>query len=118
MARTTLSGTAVEESTYVITATFTDSAGSAVVPNTLKWSLSDFNGTLINNRGTVNVGTPGTSNTIVLSGDDLALLTGEATNEIAWRLFTVQATYTSTEGSGLPLNDEYAFKLRPLVRIT
>jgi len=115
MTRSTLSTEAVEESTYVATLTFTDAAGSAVTPTTVKWSLSDFDGNLINNRATVTA-TPGTSVDVVLSGDDLALQNGEG-NKVAWRLLTIQATYTSTEGVGLPLNEEYAFKVRPLVLI-
>ena len=115
MARTRLTEEAVEKSTYTVTLTFEDAAGAAVTPDTLTWTLSTTAGTIINSRSNV-VATPALSVRVVLSGDDLALQTGET--DVARRLVTVHATYTSTEGSGLPLRDEYEFAVRPLVVVT
>ena len=105
-----------EESTYIATAAFTDAAGDAVTPNagTIKWTLSDMEGTVINSRLNVVI-TSDTSVDIVMSGDDLALQTGEVGT--VKRLLTVVAVYDSTEGSDLPLNEETVFLLDPLVKI-
>ena len=95
MTRPALTLEAVEKSTYVVTLTFTDAEDT----------------TAISSRTNV-VATPGASVVIVLSGNDLALQTGETPP--VRRLLTVQATYSSTEGAGLPLKEEYAFTLRGL----
>ena len=105
-----------EESTYLATAAFTDAAGDPVTPNanTIKWTLSDMEGTVINSRLNIVI-TSDTSVDIVMSGDDLALQTGEVGT--VKRLLTVVAVYDSTEGSDLPLNEETVFLLDPLVKI-
>ena len=63
---------AIEQSTYVITASFTDETGAAVVPNSVTWTLVNGDGQVVNSRSAVSV-TPASSVTIVLSGDDLDL---------------------------------------------
>jgi len=105
-----------EESTYLATAAFFDAAGGAVTPNvgTIKWTLSDIEGTIINSRDNVVIASD-TSVNIVLSGKDLALQTGE-TGTVK-RLLTVVAVYDSTEGTDLPLNQEVIFPLDPKVMI-
>jgi len=47
---------------------------------------------------------------IVLSGDDLAALAGDISSTPK-RLVTVEATYTSALGAGLPLNGSAVFTL-------
>jgi len=105
-----------EESTYLATAAFTDAAGDPVTPNagTIKWTLSDLEGTVINNKNNVVIASA-TSVGIVLSGKDLAMQTGE-TGTVK-RLLTVVAVYDSTEGTDLPLNEEVIFPLDPKVMI-
>lgn len=95
-----------EESTYVITASFTDAAGNAVVPNFVIWTLSDKSGVIINNRSRISE-TPSTSVEIVLSGNDLAIQDGET--NLGERVLTIEATYNSTEGSNMPLKAEVYF---------
>lgn len=107
---------AVEKSTFIITAAFTDSAGSAVTPNVgLNWTLTTPAGTVINSRSAVTI-TPDTSVDIVLSGLDLAMQTGESGD--VRRIVTVQGTYDSTEGSDLPIKDQVTFLLKNLVAVT
>lgn len=115
MARTKLAIEAVEKSTYVLTLTFTDAEGASVSPSAVTWTLTDVAGVVINARADVVV-TPSGSVTIVLSGDDLALQAGE--RNAAMRLITLKAIYSSTEGAGLPLHDEYEFKLRGLAAVS
>lgn len=111
-----LTSLALEESTYVITASFTDEDDAAVVPNadTITWTLTDLDGTVINSRAAVAV-TSASTITIVLSGDDLAL---QASDDSGVRKLLVEAEYNSSIGSNLPLNDEVQFTIDPLVAVT
>lgn len=99
---------AVEESTAVVTVAFTDETGVAVVPTTITWSLRDENGSIINSRSAVSA-SPASSINIVLSGNDLIYNIKQTK-----RFLTVYATYTSTYGTGLPLNLEYEIPITPL----
>ena len=96
----TLEPNALEDSTYVVTAAFTDEDGIAVVPNTVTWSLKDKSGTVINERTAVDE-TPASSLDIVLSGDDLD--PGAPDSDVGLILLTVTAPYDSALGAGLPL---------------
>jgi len=108
---TNLTVAAVEESTYIITAAFTDEAGDAVVPATVTWSLTDIDGTAINSRTDVSE-TPASTVNIVLTGDDL-VVSGSRT-----RVVTVSATYDSTYGTGLSLKAAATFNLENLVSVS
>jgi hypothetical protein len=74
---------ASEESTYVITIT-TD-----FTPTTMLWKLTDEDGTVINSRTDVSIAAPGTTNTVTLTGDDLAISNVRKIR----RYFTVWGTY-------------------------
>lgn len=104
--------TAVEKSTYVVDLSFTDEDGTAVVPDTITWSIRDNAGNIVNSRDAVSA-TPASTVTIVLSGDDLAY---DAYTKTA-RTLTIEATYTSTAGAGLPLKDEHTIPIRGLVGV-
>jgi len=106
---------ASEESTFAVAAAFTDDADAAVVPDTLTWTLSDLSGTIINSRDQVSVVSPASTTTIVLSGADLALQAGES-GKVKRRL-TVEGTYTSSLGAGLPLTAECEFLIEDLVNV-
>ena len=95
---------AIEQSTYVITASFTDETGSAVVPNSVTWTLLNGDGQIVNSRSEVSV-TPASSIVIVLSGDDLDLDDGET------RKIRIDAVYDSTNGTNLPLKDSETFAI-------
>ncbi len=114
MGRTRLVEDAVEKSTYVVRLGFHDAGGAEVTPDTLTWTLSTTGGTVINGRASVVISSAA-SVELVLSGLDLALLAGEAGP--VRRLLTVEATYSSTEGAGLPLREEYEFVVRPLAGV-
>lgn len=108
---------AIEKSTYIITVSFFDEAEAAEDVKTMKWTLTDKVGTVINDREDVVVSDPGSVETIVLSGDDLAILEDEPEATKGKRLFTVEATYDSTLGSDLPLNGEATFTVVDLTAI-
>lgn len=103
---------AVENSTYSIAAAFSDSAGNAVVPNSLTWSLADRDGTIINSREDVAVETPAATVTIVLYGDDLEL----ADPDNAARVFLIKGDYDDPDlGDGLPIAAEICFEIEELI---
>ncbi len=107
--------TAVEKSAFKITAKSYDESGNLIAPDTLNWTLTDIQGVkIINSRENVVVAVPGSTENILLSGDDLALDNNEKTD----RIVLFEATYTSTEfGAGIPLRDESVFTIIPLTRL-
>lgn len=106
-----LATAANDQSTYVVTLTYTDKAGSAITPLTAAWTLSDGDGTVVNSRTDVAIPIPGTTNDVVLAGDDLKFSDGPK------RLLTVEGTYNSDEGSGLPFKDEVRFLVCDLTNV-
>lgn len=110
----TLTTRAVERSTFIITAAFTDSAGAAVVPDSITWTLTDEMGRVVNSRLAVAVAVPASSIDIVLYDADLALRDARDTGG---RVLTVEAVYDSTEGDNLTLKDEARFRITPLVKV-
>jgi hypothetical protein len=115
---TRLTVKAVERSTFVVTAAFTDETGAAVVPNSgLTWSLYKRVGappvdTIVNSRNQVAIASA-SSVSIVLSGADLALTAGQTRA----RYVLIEGTYTSTLGT-LPIKDEVVFEIVDLVGVT
>ena len=103
---------AVEGSTFVIDAQFSDADDTTVVPNSIAWTLTDKDGTVQNSLEGVSL-TAATTVTIVLSGTDLTLVTGGDGLKILY--FDVD--YDSTEGSGLPLREEARFYVDALVNV-
>lgn len=112
---TTITTAAQEESTYIITCAFTDEDGAAVVPGTVTWTLMDSDGTVINSREDVSA-TPASSVDVVLSGDDLQVLSGETANEVK-RVFLVEYVYDSNAGNNLPGKDHAIFVLENLTGV-
>ena len=64
---------AVERSTYILDAQFSNASGTTFVPTTVSWTLSDRAGTDQNGRTDVSA-TAATTVTLVLSGSDLTLV--------------------------------------------
>ncbi len=108
---------AVEESTAKLTISFTDEDDQVVTPNSINWTLTDDQGTIINSRDNESVAVPASTIIVGLSGDDLALQTGETGNYV-YRIFTIEAVYNSSLGSNLPLKDSLKFAVRNLVAVT
>jgi hypothetical protein len=106
---------ATEESTYIVTAAFTDADDSAVTPTSVTWTLTDTRGNIINTREDVVV-TPASTITIVLTGDDLGM---DEIGDEAKRIITVNAVYTSvTYGAGLYLKGAAIFTVKNLVAVS
>jgi hypothetical protein len=117
MSLTTLTTEAMEEGSYFITISFYDEDDKAETPNadTIKWTLTDRDGTVINDRHNVSE-TSATSITIELEGDDLAIQSGE-TAPIVRRRITVLWEYDSDLGNDKPAKAECIFPLRNLTRL-
>lgn len=99
-----------ESSSYYVLATFYDEDDSAVVPDTLKWTLADISGNIVNSRDEVVVSTLNSTVVIALSGDDLAV-DGYFSNR---RVMTFTGTYTTTiSGSSvsMPTNQAIMFDI-------
>lgn len=105
----------VEESTALASVEFKDESGLAITPSTLKWTLTDAEGVVINNRKDVDVASPANPTEILLSGDDLALIDEE---DSGYRILTFVGTYNSAYGSDLPLKSQTGFYLEKLVAYT
>ncbi|RLG68958.1 hypothetical protein DRN93_01445 [archaeon] len=105
----------VEESTALLSLTLKDEEGNVVVPKTLKWSLSDAEGNIINNRDEVDVSAPASTTKILLYGEDLALIDE---SDDGFRIITIQATYDSDNGTDLPFIDQIGFYIEKVSAIT
>lgn len=108
---------AKEKSTYIVTCAFKDENGDDAVPSSIKWSLTDNDGTVINSRDQVTVAVPAASIDIVLYGDDLAILSSETIDYVN-RKVIIEAVYDSDAGSNLPFKDGIRFALENLTKIT
>ena len=117
MAITTLTTEAMEEGSYFITVAFYDEDDDAVSPNagTIYWTLTDKNGTVINDRD-YEAATSATSITIELEGADLAIQSGETTTLVQRRLILLWE-YDSVLGDDKPAKAEVYFNIRNLTRI-
>lgn len=104
---------AVEGSTYVVNVTFRDEAGESMVPVSAEWSLRDNYGNIVNSRSAQSIIVASTVS-IVLSGADLAY----EPNARSQRVLTVQGVYDGDYGNDLPIAEEFAFAIRPLVGVT
>ena len=108
---------AFEQSTWPITMRFRDESGKEVPPDSVKWTLVDEAGNVVNNREQVEVSEMASRITIVLSGDDLMIINPKARYEK--RFVVVEATYSSTTvGVGAPLNQEYEFYVTNIRYVT
>lgn len=104
---------ATERSTIAIRVTITDEAGASLTPTTLKWTLTDANGAVVNSRSAVIV-TPAATVVIVLTDADLSLAALSGTT----RYLLIEGTYTSSLGTGLALRDQLTFTIDDLVKVT
>ena len=104
-----------ERSTYVVTVAFKDHDDKAVTPSTASWTLTKGDGVVVNSRSNVSISNPGSVETIVLQGADLAILDGF---EEEWRVLTVNFTYNALGYVGLPGKNSFRFKVRNMVAVT
>jgi hypothetical protein len=105
-----------ERSTLVLVVSWYDEDDQAVTPTAGTWTLTDTAGAVVDEKeDQAFLEALATENTIVLTDASLAVL---ATAPDDRRIVTVQATYNSSQGSGLKLNEECIFSLTDLVAVT
>lgn len=96
----------------VTVASFKDESGTAVTPSAVTWTLTDRLGNVINSRSAVSV-TPATSVSFLLTGNDLAI--GDNGRQ---RTITINATYSSSLGSGLTARAQAHFTIEDMVAVS
>lgn len=110
-----ISQKAEEGSSFILRASFneiTPSGKVPIVPTSLKWKLTDKDGTVINNK-LDQILTPDSYVYIPISGDDLAL---PADHPITLYV-TVEGTYNSFVGGELPIVSTGYFQVENSVGI-
>jgi hypothetical protein len=105
-----------ELSTMAFVCAFFDEENQAVSPGQVAWSLTDLAGQVINGRDQVAIA-PAAEVTIVLSGPDLQIREEEAGQVYASRRLVVEAQYSSTLGSDLPIKEVAAFEVVNLIKV-
>ena len=107
-----------EKSSGVVTVVFKDEDGAAVIPTSILWTLTTVDGaTVINSREQVSIAVPAASIEILLSGDDLSLLSTEQGSRIT-RTLIIEAVYDSDLGTDIPLRDNTIITIRNLQYIS
>lgn len=114
MARILLTAEAVEQSTYIVPVTFRDEEGQEIAPTAATWTLTNEYGVVVNERVAVPLSPLAATVNVVLTGADLRMM-GELDNRK--RLLLIEATYSSSLGTGLHLREEIEFSMRPLVGV-
>jgi hypothetical protein len=102
-------------STAAFTFSFFDETGNPTIPTSVKWSLYDGFGNVVNSRSQVTV-TPAATVTIYVKGADTdfeTLVGGQV--DAGARFILINAQYTGPGGAGLPLNGEFQFNITALV---
>jgi len=112
---TILNEVAGERSRYRVLLEVRDLDGNVVKPSSLKWTLTDRAGTVINNRLDQVVTNPQAAHPLILYGADLQVSEGTANVE---RVLLIEATYTEGGTAGMPYNHEYRFLIRNYVGIS
>ena len=105
---------AQEKSTIVIPCRFLDETKSPMIPKAIRWTLTDKNGTAINDRENILFSSPASEIKIVLTDKDLEVLEHEQRSREVVRKLLVSATYDSEHDLDLSLNDELTFYLENL----
>ena len=97
-----------EQSTGIVEVDFSDSTGAAATPKLASWTLKDEDGAIINGRDAVNIDTPKATETVVLTGLDLALPDPKK----PYRYLLIEAVYDSVlYGNDLNLREEGKLKI-------
>jgi len=94
-----------EESAYTIT------ISCDFTPDSMKWKLTDEDGTVINSRTSVAVSSPTTASTVTLTSNDLSVSNDKRTR----RYFTVYGEYN---GGANSFADECTFDVAALKGIS
>jgi len=108
---------AVENSSYLIRLDAFDELGQEVIPKSGVWSLTDLDGTVINERDQVVISPLAATMYVLLTGDDLALSAG-FTGTSEKRAFLFEGSYDSQYGADNPLKDQLVFPVVNLAKLS
>jgi len=101
---------AIEGGTFEVRVDWEDEQGNAVTPDTMAWTLHDEDNSVINNRSSVSIAAPASTELLLLQGSDLLIPGKQAVK----RYVSFVGTYTSpVHGAGLPLIDQVDFMIEP-----
>jgi hypothetical protein len=98
-----------EYGTFGIEVSFVDINDTPLVPTSATWTLTDLNGTVVNNRNDIVFNPLASVMTIVLSGNDLATIGRQHD-----RLVFVDAIVNSSLGNGLRVTNNVRFTIDPI----
>lgn len=101
---------AVEYSIFPIKCSFYDQTNVLTVPISASWTLTDLNGSIINNRNAIVFSPLASEMTIVLVDNDL-VCNGKSRD----CLIFVDSRINSTLGSNLRLTEEVRFTVDPII---
>ncbi len=97
---------------------FLNEESQPVVPNTIKWTLTNLDGSeVINGREKVDFSPLAEQIEIALVGPDFQILPAEEQEAIARRRLTIEITYDSARGANIPANESVVFSVKNLRRI-
>jgi hypothetical protein len=99
-----------EGAAIVITVRFNDFDKAPFTPNTCLWSLTTSKGLVVNSRDRVPVTVVDSSHNFLIAGDDLLF-----EEDKGRRVFTVEGTYDSVYGMGVPYREEVSFSCKNMV---
>ena len=99
-----------EEGTAIFRLIFKDENGNLIAPTTLNWDLTALDGTILAYNQSIAV--PAATYYLPVYGAHLRILDGESS--YGERLITFRGTYNSSNGSGLPLRKQIAFRVQNL----
>lgn len=104
---------AIEGSSFEVSVDWVDENGDSVTPSAMAWSLVDADGNIINSRDAVAIGSPASTEVLLLEGADLAA----SGNSPVRRWVIWSGTYTSVvHGAGKTLKDSCSFDIMPLIQ--
>ena len=111
---TRLTTLADERGTYIVKVDFEDEDGNGVIPDSIKYTLTDPKGAIINSLSSVAVGTPATSVNIELTSDDLAVLNRRNTR----RKLLIHAVADLQIGSNRDIYGECEFEIANFIGLS
>ena len=104
---------AMENGSAVFSLVFRDEANQPVTPKTMKWTLCDQDGAVVNNREDETGLTLEPTTKLLLYGDDLAIFND---TEDGFRVVIFTGTYDSDLGNDIPLVDQFGFYIERLAK--
>ena len=111
---TRLTTLANEKGVYVVKVDFADEDGNGVTPDSIKYTLTDVKGNIINSLSSVAFAAPATSVNIELSSDDLAVPNRRQTR----RKLLIHAVADLQIGNNRDIYDEAEFEIANFIALS